>query len=66
MIVAQLTARRDYAVAKILESNGILTKLFTDAYYNPDTIPIFKILDKVLPKKNCKYIQKIPARYSRK
>ncbi|OBQ55586.1 glycosyltransferase family 4 protein [Tamlana sp. s12] len=50
MIVTQLTARRDYAVPKILHNYGELDVLFTDAYYNPDKIKVFNFLDRVLPK----------------
>ncbi|UZR95495.1 glycosyltransferase family 4 protein [Chondrinema litorale] len=51
MIVSQLTARRDYAVPKILYENNMLSMLFTDAYYNVDKYPIFNLLDRTLPSK---------------
>jgi len=64
MIVSQLTARRDYAIANILYKNKMLDRLFTDAYYNKSKIPLFKVLDRVLPdeivKTYLRYQPKVP------
>lgn len=49
MIVSQLTARRDYSIAKIMHSDNRLEMLFTDAYYNSSELKIFKIIDKIVP-----------------
>lgn len=51
MIVNQITARRDYAVPKIFYKSGMLSKFFTDSYYDYNKIWIFRLLDKILPSK---------------